>query len=157
MQHAIALILTLTTACGRVGVHNLSDSAAAITWDREITDADGIDQTTLARFELVKDEKIVEAFEIDGDAWRTLEDGGDLREVVLDCQTGSIEAALRAQLDVYENEYSHKACEHDWTDIHSCGCDDECPVCGTSISPVDSTFVAGLNDEQPARYIAANL
>lgn len=40
------------------------------------------------------------------------------------------------------NHYCHDDCPVEpgieWEDQWSCGCDDECPACGTSISPYQS-------------------
>jgi hypothetical protein len=36
------------------------------------------------------------------------------------------------------NYYRHNKCDAEWQDEWSCQCDDECPVCGTAISPYKS-------------------
>lgn len=36
------------------------------------------------------------------------------------------------------NHYRCDACDEEWSDRWSCACDDDCPSCGTSISPYDS-------------------
>ena len=36
------------------------------------------------------------------------------------------------------NHYRCDACDEEWSDRWSCACDDDCPACGTSISPYDS-------------------
>ncbi|ABM97061.1 hypothetical protein [Methylibium petroleiphilum] len=155
MQPQLKLTLTLTTAGGRIGVSDLLIPKSEMTWSREWTDIDGDDQTVNARFELVKGEEVANEFEVDGDAWRQLESEGDMAEFVSDCVSGStIESALRAQLDVFENHYEHEECGATWTDTHSCGCDDECPKCGASISPHDSVMQSGLSDDYPAKYLA---
>jgi hypothetical protein len=74
-----------------------------------------------------------------------------MRDFLDDCRTGTLSAALRAQLDVFENHYEHEECGTSWTDTHSCGCDDECPSCGAAISPHESIQLEGLDDEQPGR------
>lgn len=43
------------------------------------------------------------------------------------------------------NSYHCVACDHTWTDIWTCGCDDECSRCGRDISPFDSESL----DEDP--------
>lgn len=40
------------------------------------------------------------------------------------------------------NSYHCDDCDVSWTDEHSCGCDDECPECGSDCSPVDSEEIA---------------
>ncbi|UGY23795.1 MULTISPECIES: hypothetical protein [Bradyrhizobium] len=40
------------------------------------------------------------------------------------------------------NSYHCDACDVSWEDQHSCGCDDECPECGTAISPETSEVIA---------------
>lgn len=104
MLSQLKLILTLTTAGGRIGVSDLLVPKSEMTWSREWTDIDGDDQTVNARFELVKGEEVANEFEIDGDAWRQLESEGHMAEVISDCKSGSsIELALRSQLDVLDN------------------------------------------------------
>lgn len=153
-MQTIQVIVTLTTSGGRTGIQNLTQPGSAITWDREFGDGDGWDQTIHARFELLKNDLVVDAFEIDGNAWREFEAEGDMRDFLHDCRIGSgLEASLRAQLDVFENHYAHDECGSSWTDTHSCGCDDECPHCGASISPHDSIMLSGLNEELPARHV----
>jgi len=39
---------------------------------------------------------------------------------------------------MFTNEYHCAECDAEWTDQWTCGCDDECPVCGCDISPVES-------------------
>jgi hypothetical protein len=41
----------------------------------------------------------------------------------------------------YLNEYHCTACGVSWDDVWSCGCDDDCPECGVSLSPVQSTEI----------------
>lgn len=156
MQSVLKLILTLTTATGRTGVVDLAADAQEMAWDRGLTDSDGSDETTSARFDLSKNDIIVDTFEVDGAAWHELEDTGDMLEFLDDCRTGGkLEPALRAQLDVLENHYEHDECGEEWIDHHSCGCDDECPKCGVSISPHESVMLSGLNDDCPAKYVAS--
>jgi len=40
----------------------------------------------------------------------------------------------------YRNSYRH--CGVSWLDVYSCAVDDDCPVCGKSISPYQSIAVA---------------
>lgn len=37
----------------------------------------------------------------------------------------------------YTNHYKCEACDNEWTDTHSCACDDECSECGKAYSPFD--------------------
>lgn len=37
----------------------------------------------------------------------------------------------------FTNHYRCDACDEEWSDRWSCACDDDCPRCGTSISPHD--------------------
>lgn len=37
------------------------------------------------------------------------------------------------------NRYRCDECEVDWSDEWDCQCDDECPECGVSYTPVEST------------------
>ena len=147
------LKLTLTTAAGCTGTKDLT-RGSAIVWDREPVD---LDHTTLARFDLLRGDEIVDTFEIDGAAWRVLESEGDMDEVLSDVKSGAgdIEMALRAQLDVLQNHYEHEDCNAAWTDTHSCGCDDECPSCGADIEAHESIMISGLTDDQPAKYVEA--
>jgi hypothetical protein len=50
-----------------------------------------------------------------------------------EAQAQEIEEANR-----YENFYRCDACDCEWSDVWSCGCDDECPECGCDTSPHDS-------------------
>ncbi len=43
---------------------------------------------------------------------------------------------------LYLNHYECE-CGCTWDDVWSCGCDDECPGCGSDISPVESDVIAG--------------
>lgn len=54
------------------------------------------------------------------------------------------DAELRGLLDEYENTYSH--CGTSWTDVWSCGCDDECPECGADVEVSSSRFIQGLQE-----------
>lgn len=47
--------------------------------------------------------------------------------------------------DRFRNYYNCDSCDTEWTDEWSCGCDDECPSCGLSMSPYDSV---NLDDEE---------
>lgn len=41
----------------------------------------------------------------------------------------------------FENDYSCPDCDTKWTDEWSCTCDDECPSCGSSVSPFESNEI----------------
>ncbi len=41
----------------------------------------------------------------------------------------------------FRNSYQCDDCGTSWTDVWSCGCDDECPKCGRDISPEESTEI----------------
>ncbi len=43
---------------------------------------------------------------------------------------------LKAQW--YLNHYQCSECDQAWTDEWSCACDDDCPMCGTTMTPVES-------------------
>lgn len=47
-----------------------------------------------------------------------------------------------------ENHYHCDGCDESWTDQWSCACDDECPSCGTPISPEDSISLVSPEDEE---------
>lgn len=139
----------LTTTYGRSGMLWL-DSVAPVAWD-----SDGDDVSTQAMLEVVVDGLMVDRFAITGDAWRVLQEEGDMTEMLRDVRDGApLELCLRAQLDHFENHYEHEGCGETWVDKHSCGCDDECPTCGVSISPHDSVQLAGLDEESPAGYMS---
>lgn len=38
----------------------------------------------------------------------------------------------------FANHYHCRDCDMSWNDEWSCACDDECPNCGVSISPIES-------------------
>jgi len=38
----------------------------------------------------------------------------------------------------YLNKYHCEACDESWEDTWSCGCNDECPLCGREIEPEES-------------------
>ena len=42
---------------------------------------------------------------------------------------------------VWENAYICRGCDEVWTDTWSWQCDDECPECGTSVSPETSDWI----------------
>lgn len=47
---------------------------------------------------------------------------------------------------VWRNHYRCDDCDTEWTEEWSCQCDDECPNCGTAISPEDSDqILTGLS------------
>jgi hypothetical protein len=46
----------------------------------------------------------------------------------------------------YENHYYCADCDEEWTNYWSCGCDDDCPVCGISYSPVNSVCLSDDDD-----------
>jgi len=39
---------------------------------------------------------------------------------------------------IYVNYYACAECGTEWDDRWSCACDDECPSCGTDMTPYDS-------------------
>lgn len=41
----------------------------------------------------------------------------------------------------FENDYSCPSCDTKWTDQWSCTSDDDCPQCGTTVSPFESNEV----------------
>jgi hypothetical protein len=146
--------LILTTAKGLIGQRSLTDPHSLVSWIGGGGDVLSNDQVRIARFELRHPDGRTDAFEVDGEAWRHLVATGDLVELASDCVAGGakVESALRAQLDVHYISYEHVGCGTAWTDKHSCACDDECPKCGTSVSPLTSTMLSGLGADQPARY-----
>lgn len=43
--------------------------------------------------------------------------------------------------------YYHCPCGEEWTDEWSCTCDDRCPSCNTSCSPVESEKIGEDEDD----------
>lgn len=146
----------LSTQHGRTGTRSLTDPNAGTTWAYPTSGGKCFDPVVLAKFELRRPDGQTDVYEVDGDAWRELTHSCDFSDLASDCVAGgaSIESALRAQMDVFDNHYEHQACGTSWVDTHSCGCDDECPSCGTAVSPIESVKVAGLTDDVPARFIS---
>ncbi len=84
---------------------------------------------------------ILSQVRLDHDAWGVLARKAQLNEFLYDAlygPQGNLIPALRAQINRMTNHYEHDACGTEWTDDHSCACDDECPGCGASIEPTRS-------------------
>lgn len=47
---------------------------------------------------------------------------------------------------IYSNNYHCPRCEEDWIDEWDCMCDDRCPNCNLSCSPVSSEEVNNINE-----------
>ncbi|MFK4705674.1 hypothetical protein ABIC83_002513 [Roseateles asaccharophilus] len=94
---------------------------------------------------------------LDRQAWARFRAEADVREFLNDARGAGfsgLKSAVEAQVNWMTNHYSHDACETEWDDPHSCACDDECPECGTAISPDSSTehFMLTESDEHPGLY-----
>lgn len=48
---------------------------------------------------------------------------------------------------LYRNEYECPRCGYEWQDEWSCMCDDRCPQCNLSCSPVDSEELEDEEDD----------
>lgn len=75
----------------------------------------------------------------DGDWLRTsLKEAARLARKAGDTERADkIEKILWAPI-MYANKYHCPDCNSSWTDNYSAACDDECPECGTDVSPVES-------------------
>jgi PHP family Zn ribbon phosphoesterase len=51
------------------------------------------------------------------------------------------------------NRYTCSRCDTSWSDEWSATCDDECPQCGTDISPRDSDDLTIVVAEEGARFV----
>ena len=52
-----------------------------------------------------------------------------------------VEEAAKEEERTFRNHYHCSDCDVSWDDEWSCACDDKCPECGTSYSPVSSEVV----------------
>ena len=89
------------------------------------------------------DKEVVERITLDKVAWNAFRYRADIPEFLADANTSgpnALRRAVEAQLNWMTNSYTHDAdgCDEDWTDSHSCACDDECPNCGAAISPTST-------------------
>jgi hypothetical protein len=91
-----------------------------------------VDGTGAVEAHLTLDAAVVALLRRQGSA---LDLGADLARAR---EVREVEMAVRAQTDRMNNVYEHDACGSSWNDEHSCACDDECPACGASISPLES-------------------
>jgi hypothetical protein len=90
----------------------------------------------------------VERMAITKSTLATLLDEGEMAVFKRDIKWGALlEPSLAAQVEIFKNAYEHKECGTSWNDTWSCGCDDECPKCGTSISPETSNPVRILDQD----------
>lgn len=105
-------------------------------------DRDGDGETLEADIEaLTSSSQILAVHTISGDAWRSLDDCGDVGEILNDVRAGAdLSLAIAAQTDWYVNNY-RCSCGTRWTDEWNCMVDDRCPTCDTSVSPHDSDQV----------------
>lgn len=97
MSENLDLFLTLTAASGRIGRENLARLDGETNWNLQRRPSEDDDPTVEARFVLPDESaSVVDYVVIDDDAWRQLENAGDLAEVVRDALSGwDVEAALR--------------------------------------------------------------
>lgn len=101
-------------------------------------------QVREVEFELVKTSlgglrEVVEALKVDDKVWAVFCEHAEVHTLLEDAQSGSgLRMALEAQVNWMTNDYHHAPCDASWESSHSCACDDECPDCGTSISPEES-------------------
>lgn len=49
--------------------------------------------------------------------------------------------------DRFRNYYQCESCDTEWIDYWSCGCDDDCPNCGLTMSPYDSVDLNEDDDD----------
>jgi len=149
MTHqGVTLVITLTALSGRVtaGEHR----ADADQWC--VVEPDG-HETDRAEIALFLDGEEQDRVTLTGDLWRHLQDEVDPLDIMRELKDhrsrafrGVIEYCMRAHVDWMTNHYHHDAdgCDAAWQDEHSCACDDECPNCGASITPHDSTVHVGI-------------
>jgi hypothetical protein len=52
----------------------------------------------------------------------------------------------------FANHYVCEDCGCHWTDEWSCACDDECPECGSDMSPVDSNDLTRIIERRGDVY-----
>ena len=50
------------------------------------------------------------------------------------------------------NHYTCARCGTSWSDEWSCCCDDECPECGTDMSPTDSDDLTVIVEDEGTRF-----
>lgn len=92
------------------------------------------------------DKQCKERISITRELWDILLSDGNLHTLKEDvASSANLELALRIQIDIFQNFYKHEECEVEWDDKWSCACDDECPECGTSISPNYSKQLRWIN------------
>lgn len=72
-----------------------------------------------------------------------LQDSSAVRTFFGSVVQAGIEAAVRECVDRFENHYEH--CGQEWSDTHSCMCNDRCPCCNKEIEPHRSDVLAELD------------
>lgn len=71
-----------------------------------------------------------------------LDDKVALNAFVATVASTSLEVAVRERVDQYENHFEH--CDQEWSDIHSCMCNDKCSNCNSEIEPYDTTTLSSI-------------
>lgn len=102
-------------------------------------DRDGDGETLEADIEaLTSSSEILAVHTITGDEWRSLDDCGDVGEILTNLRCGAdLPLAIASQTDWWRNKYLCP-CGTRWNDQWSCMVDDRCPTCDTAVSPYDS-------------------
>ena len=72
-----------------------------------------------------------------------LQDSSAARTFFNSVVQAGIEAAVRECVDRFENHYEH--CGQEWSDTHSCMCNDRCPCCNKEIEPHRSDVLTELD------------
>lgn len=124
------LRITLRTSDCRIGIR-FHPRRAPFQFDR-----DGDGETVEADIELLTNSsQILANTTITGEEWRSIDDSGDLDQVLVDVHDGAdLSFAIAAQSDWFRNHYKCP-CGNAWRDEWSCMCDDRCGTCNTSVSP----------------------
>jgi len=87
----------------------------------------------------------IERMSLSRDCWNVLLTHGSLETLKSDIRQGALlEPSVAGQVELMSNSYEHGSCKTSWNDQWSCGCDDECPHCGTPVAPVTSEPLRSL-------------
>ena len=74
---------------------------------------------------------------VDEEVLQKDEDGDEYQEMIFPAENEKVADNDDVEM-LYRNYYRHNECNTEWEDEWDSMCDDECPECGTAISPYKS-------------------
>lgn len=109
---------------------------------------------TRVDFSLVKNTtgQVIETVSLDALAWNQFREFVVMRTLLSDAASAGLMSALRAQIDLVQNFYEHDPCNTEWTDTHSCACNDRCPCCRAEIDPQNTAVFREIFEVAPGSF-----